>query len=122
VDERLAACGQSVQQVRSVHRWGGAVRHGAQARIALHTRQALVPEIVAVTDDLHPYDVPCVVATPFVDGNPEYLRWIEDETREPPSFGFDLTTSSTPRFAVVSPRGRRNRRFLAFREFCCIPA
>jgi periplasmic divalent cation tolerance protein len=28
----------------------------------------------------HPYEVPGVVVTPIVDGNPEYLAWIEVET------------------------------------------
>ncbi len=33
--------------------------------------------------ELHPYDVPCVIALPLVDGNPAYLRWIAAETRDP---------------------------------------
>jgi periplasmic divalent cation tolerance protein len=28
---------------------------------------------------LHPYDVPEVVAVAISDGDPDYLRWIEDE-------------------------------------------
>jgi periplasmic divalent cation tolerance protein len=42
-----------------------------------------VPAIVARTQQLHPYDVPCVIALPLVDGNPAYLRWIAEETRSP---------------------------------------
>jgi periplasmic divalent cation tolerance protein len=83
VDERLAACGHLLTPIRSVYRWAGAVHDEAEARVALHTRRSLVPAIVARTDQLHPYDVPCVIATPLVDGNPDYLRWILDETRPP---------------------------------------
>jgi periplasmic divalent cation tolerance protein len=82
VDERLAACGHLQAPVRSVYRWAGAVHDEAEARVALHTRRSLVPAIVARTNDLHPYDVPCVIASPLVDGNPEYLRWIVAETRD----------------------------------------
>ena len=83
VEERLAACGHHIAAVRSVYRWDGAVHDEAEARVALHTRRSLVPEVVARTSELHPYDVPCVIALPLVGGNPDYLRWIGQETRSP---------------------------------------
>ena len=82
VEERLAACGHTVQQVRSIYRWQGEVHDEAEARVALHTRRSLVPAIVARAGELHPYDVPCVIALPVVDGNPAYLEWLAAETRE----------------------------------------
>ena len=81
VEERLAACGHNVQAIRSVYRWQGAVHDEPEARVALHTRRSLVSAIVARTAELHPYDVPCVIALPLVGGNPDYLRWIAEETR-----------------------------------------
>jgi periplasmic divalent cation tolerance protein len=83
VEERLAACGHQVAAIRSVYRWEGAVHDEPEARVALHTRRSLVPAVVARTAELHAYDVPCVIALPLVDGNPEYLRWVVAETREP---------------------------------------
>ena len=49
--------------------------------MALHTRRALVAAIVARVDELHPYEVPCVIALPLVGGHPGYLAWIAAETR-----------------------------------------
>ncbi len=83
VEERLAACGHELAAIRSVYRWEGAVHDEPEARVALHTRRSLVPAIVTRTAELHPYDVPCVIALPVLDGNPDYLRWILEETREP---------------------------------------
>jgi periplasmic divalent cation tolerance protein len=83
VDERLAACGHLLAPVRSVYRWQGVVHDDAETRVALHTRRALVPAIVARTREEHPYNVPCVIALSVVDGNPDYLRWILAETRDP---------------------------------------
>jgi periplasmic divalent cation tolerance protein len=83
VQDRLAACGQHIAAVRSVFRWDGAVQDEPEARVALHTRTALVPAIVARADAEHPYDVPCVLALPIAGGNPAYLAWIVAETREP---------------------------------------
>jgi periplasmic divalent cation tolerance protein len=83
VEERLAACGHIQSPIRSVYRWDGAIHDEAEARVALHTRRALLSAIVARANELHPYDVPCVIALPLVGGNPAYLRWIAAETREP---------------------------------------
>ena len=82
VEERLAACGHVIGAIRSVYRWQGAVHDEPEARVALHTRRSLVPAVVARTAELHPYDIPCVIALSLKDGNPEYLRWIVDETRD----------------------------------------
>jgi len=85
VDERLAACGHILDTIRSVYRWAGAVHDEPEARVALHTRRSLVPAIVARAGELHPYDVPCVIALPLVGGSPAYLRWIGEETAADPS-------------------------------------
>ena len=81
VEERLAACGHVISPIRSVYRWDGAVHDEAEARVALHTRRSLVPAVVERTRELHPYAIPCVIAMSLIDGNPEYLRWIVEETR-----------------------------------------
>ncbi|WNV76660.1 divalent-cation tolerance protein CutA [Geodermatophilus sp. DSM 44513] len=83
VGEGLVACGHQLAAIRSVYRWEGAVHDEPEARVALHTRRSLVPEVVARTAELHPYDVPCVIALPIVGGDPAYLRWVVRETREP---------------------------------------
>jgi periplasmic divalent cation tolerance protein len=83
VEERLAACGHVTGEIRSVYRWDGAIHDEPEARVALHTRRSLVPAIVVRAGQLHPYDVPCVIALPLVGGNPAYLRWIGEETLAP---------------------------------------
>src|SRR4051794_468304 len=77
VEERLAACGQTVPGVRSIPRGGGGGVHDARgARGALHPRRSLVPAVVERTRALHTYEVPCVIALPLLGGNPDYLRWV----------------------------------------------
>ena len=80
VEDRLAACGHQTAAIRSIYRWDGAVQDDPEARVALHTRTALVPAIVARADAEHPYDVPCVIAMPIVAANPAYADWVRAET------------------------------------------
>jgi periplasmic divalent cation tolerance protein len=82
VEERLAACGHVSTPIRSVYSWDGAVHDESEARVALHTRRSLVPAVVQRTQELHPYDIPCVIALSLVGGNPDYLQWIVGETRD----------------------------------------
>jgi len=83
VEDRLVACGQNIVPIRSIYRWEGAIHDDAQARVALHTRMALVPAIVDRTNAEHSDDVPCVIALPIEQGNPAYLEWLVDETVQP---------------------------------------
>jgi periplasmic divalent cation tolerance protein len=80
IEQRLAACGHNWSAIRSIYRWEGTVQDEPEARVALHTRRSLVPSIVALADELHPYEVPCVIALPLVAGNPRYLEWVATET------------------------------------------
>ena len=80
VEDRLAACGQQIAAIRSIYRWDGAVQDDPEARVALHTRTALVDRIVERANAEHPYDVPCVIALPVVAANPAYVEWVLTET------------------------------------------
>jgi periplasmic divalent cation tolerance protein len=83
VEDRLAACGQNIASIRSIYRWDGAVQDDPEARVALHTRMGLLDAIVERANAEHPYDVPCVIALPIRQGNPAYLQWVGQETRQP---------------------------------------
>jgi periplasmic divalent cation tolerance protein len=93
VDERLCACGHNIAPIRSIYRWQGTVHDEGEARVALHTRRALVPQIIDRTNRDHPHEVPCVIALPITLGNPAYVQWILDETAEAP-----LTADGTAAF------------------------
>ena len=83
VVERFAACGHSIAEIRSIYRWEGQVHDKLEARVMLHTRQSLVAEIIEVTRREHPFEVPCVIATPVTEANLEYHAWVIEETRAP---------------------------------------
>jgi periplasmic divalent cation tolerance protein len=85
VQDRLAACGQHIELIRSIYRWEGSIHDDREVRVALHTRTSLVQHIVDRTRQAHPYDVPCILAIPIDSGNPDYIQWVISETTEPSS-------------------------------------
>ncbi|HYI57790.1 MAG TPA: divalent-cation tolerance protein CutA [Microlunatus sp.] len=79
VSDRLAACGHH-QPIRSVYRWQSGIQEERELRVALHTRTSLVDNIIERVRSAHPYDVPCLLALPVINGNPAYLEWVLAET------------------------------------------
>ena len=84
VDDRLAACGNIVPNIRSIYRWEGAIEDDAEALVVLHTRQSLVPAIIDPASREHPYDTPQVLAVPVIDANPAYRDWARIHARRGP--------------------------------------
>jgi len=80
VNDRLAACGQLIGPIRSIYRWDDRVQEDTEVRVAVHTRESLVPAIVERTRAEHSYEVPCVLALPVENGNPDYLAWVIEST------------------------------------------
>jgi periplasmic divalent cation tolerance protein len=80
VTERLCACGHVTGPIRSIYRWAGDIHDETETRVALHTRRTLVAAIVAATQAVHPYQVPGIFVLPLIDGSPDYLQWVRDET------------------------------------------
>ena len=81
VEERLAACANILTSMESFYWWEGKLQQEREAVLIVKTRAALVPGVVSRVQQLHSYSVPCVVSLPILDGNPEFLRWVEAETR-----------------------------------------
>ncbi|WP_316900287.1 divalent-cation tolerance protein CutA [Pseudodesulfovibrio indicus] len=80
VERRLAACANILPGMRSLYWWRGKVERGEEAVLIVKTRTELVDELTAAVKAVHSYEVPCVVALPLTGGNPDFLKWIRDET------------------------------------------
>lgn len=82
VEERLAACGNVLSEVRSIYWWEGAVREDAEALLVLKTTRARLDALRDRVLALHPYGVPEVLALPVEAGSADYLAWLAGETRD----------------------------------------
>jgi len=81
VAERLAACVNIMAPCRSVYRWRGEVESTMEVPIQIKSTTARYAALEAAIRARHPYELPEIVAVPFVLGLPEYLSWVVDETR-----------------------------------------
>jgi periplasmic divalent cation tolerance protein len=84
VEERLVACVNVLDGMRSIYRWRGRIERAEETVLIAKTRRSLVPAIVERVRSLHSYDCPFMVSLPILDGDPSFLAWIEHETRPEP--------------------------------------
>lgn len=83
VSERLAACVNIAPGLTSIYRWEGQIQREAELLLLIKTRQAVYPQLEARIRELHPYQVPEIIALPIQAGSAAYLDWIADSTRAP---------------------------------------
>jgi periplasmic divalent cation tolerance protein len=82
VESRLAACVNIFEKMTSFYRWEGKVYKEQETVIIAKTRTELIDDLVARVKALHSYTVPCIVSLPVTGGNPDFLSWIENETKQ----------------------------------------
>lgn len=80
VSDRLAAC-VNLFPIHSVYTWEGKVQEAAEWQLVIKTDLALFSDIEEILQDLHPYDVPEILAIPIQHGNAPYLAWLAESTR-----------------------------------------
>ncbi len=80
VSEKLAACANLLNPVRSLYWWDGKVQDDQEVLIMMKTRLELFDKLQAAVTEKHPYDVPEIIAIPIAGGNKPYLDWIDENT------------------------------------------
>ena len=82
VEERLIACGNVLPGVQSIYRWKGVVEEAVEVLLVMKTREELVPRLFERAAELHPYEVPELVALRASQVAHAYGRWVRHETLE----------------------------------------
>lgn len=80
VEERLAACANILPGVKSIYHWQGNVEESDECVCILKTPENLYPDLEERARQLHPYEVPCIVAVSIKEGSKDFLGWIAEET------------------------------------------
>ncbi len=78
VERGLVACVNVLPGVRSIYRWQGAVQDDRELLLLAKTTAARLAEVTAALAELHPYDVPEVVALEASMVAPAYAAWLRD--------------------------------------------
>ena len=81
VEERLAACVNIVPSIRSIYHWQGSIEEGGESLLMIKTGRELLEDLKARIREIHPYDLPELIALSVEDGLKEYIGWALGELR-----------------------------------------
>lgn len=80
VEERLAACVNRIPGVASTYRWQGEIHEDAEVLLVIKTTRERFDALRARLLELHPYEVPELIALDIIDGHAPYLDWLRAQS------------------------------------------
>lgn len=81
IHEKLAACCSILQNATSIFEWEGKFTERNESIIIIKTTTDHIEALFMRIKELHPDSVPEIISVPIEKGLPEYLKWVEESTR-----------------------------------------
>ncbi|HPG94010.1 MAG TPA: divalent-cation tolerance protein CutA [Dokdonella sp.] len=79
VEEHLAACVSLLPGVRSTFRWQGKMHTDDEVLMLVKTTRERYPALASRLLELHPYELPEIIAVDVSAAHPPYAAWVEHE-------------------------------------------
>ena len=76
VEQNLVACVNILPAVTSVYMWENSLQCEPEVMLMCKTKAQQFDAIKAQIENIHPYDVPEVIALDITQGNNAYLNWL----------------------------------------------
>jgi periplasmic divalent cation tolerance protein len=81
VAARHAACVNILTGVQSIYVWDGQVCSDEEVTLVIKTSSRNYIELEKVVIEMHPYEVPELIAIPIKFGSQKYLEWVKGSTK-----------------------------------------
>ncbi len=78
VENKLAACVNIVDNVRSLFWWEAKLDSANEVLMVVKSKKSHLSLIIKVVKSLHSYQVPEIIALPIIGGDKKYLNWIDE--------------------------------------------
>jgi len=79
--EKLIACANMIKGVQSLFWWKKKIDKASEVLLVIKSKRSHFKRIVKTVKACHSYDTPEIIALPIVEGNKDYLKWINDSVR-----------------------------------------
>ncbi len=81
LQEGLIACANIVPTVESYFVWEGQIEKSSECLVLLKTRAKNEKKIIKLIKKYHSYDMPCITFLGLENGEPEFLKWVDESCR-----------------------------------------
>jgi len=81
IREKLAAC-VNILPAKSVYIWEDKLCRDEESLLIIKSTSTVYPELEAKVKQIHPYDVPEIVAIKAEAVQDDYLKWVYEQTKK----------------------------------------
>ncbi len=81
IEQCAAACVNMLAPCTSVYRWQNKIETISEIPVLFKTTDTAYARLETLILSAHPYELPEIVSLRVSDGLPEYLLWVDTETR-----------------------------------------
>ncbi|XP_038012515.1 protein CutA [Motacilla alba alba] len=78
MDKRLAAGVNILPKSSALYFWKGELEESTEILLLVKTRTSKIGELSNYVRSIHPFEIPEIISLPIEQGNPGYLRWMEE--------------------------------------------
>ena len=82
LEQKKAACVNIISGVNSKFWWKGKIDSSRETLLVVKTRASMFTKIIELVRTVHSYEIPEIIALPIIDGNDDYLKWLDTEVKE----------------------------------------
>lgn len=76
---RLVACVNIIPVVQSLYRWKDKIVQEKEAMLVMKTTRSRYRKLEQKIKQLHPYEVPEIIAISMICGSSQYIEWVVSE-------------------------------------------
>ncbi|XP_053230183.1 protein CutA homolog [Podarcis raffonei] len=78
MERKLAACVNILPKASSMYIWNGEIEETTEILLLMKTRTSKINELSEYISSLHPFAIPEFISLLIDQGNPAYLKWMEE--------------------------------------------
>jgi periplasmic divalent cation tolerance protein len=79
VQSSVAACVNIIDGMQSMYYWEGELQTDTETVLIAKTTAKKLEELIEKVKALHSYECPCIISFAMAEGNPPFLKWIEEQ-------------------------------------------
>ncbi|NWX32941.1 CUTA protein, partial [Notiomystis cincta] len=78
MDKKLAAYVNILPKSSVLYFWKGELEESTEILLLVKTRTSKIEELSNYVRSIHPFEIPGIISLPIDQGNPLYLKWIDE--------------------------------------------
>ncbi|XP_014735607.1 PREDICTED: protein CutA isoform X1 [Sturnus vulgaris] len=78
MDKKLAAYVNILPKSSALYFWKGELEESTEILLLVKTRTSKIGELSNYVRSIHPFEIPEIISLPIDQGNPLYLKWIDE--------------------------------------------